>query len=234
MNARARILVVTGAVFEARIAEGNGIDVLCSGADAANLRALLHRFDPANYVAVLSFGLAGGLDPTLRAGELIVATEVIAPDGAAHATTPAVTQALAKVSGAISPQSRKLAGSGKAVTARRGKADLFARTQACAVDIESHIVAAFAQAHGLPWGVLRAICDPAQRALPPLALDALRPDGRLDIPAVLKGLVADPVQIPALIAVGRDTKAATASLRRACRLLGPHFGLASLVGADLR
>jgi hypothetical protein len=167
---------------------------------------------------------------------MIVATEVIAPNSAAHATTPVLTQAFARVLGSVSPQTRRLAGSDMAVTDPHGKAELRARTQACAVDMESHIVAEFAQAHGLPWCVLRAICDPAQRALPPLALSALRPDGGLDIAAVLKGLLADPTQIPALIALGRDTKAATASLRRACRLLGPHFGLFSLlglIGADL-
>jgi hopanoid-associated phosphorylase len=236
VNARTRILVVTGAAFEARIAEGDGIDVLCSGADAAKLRALLHRLDPAGYCAALSFGLAGGLDPTLRAGELIVATEVAAPSGTTHQTTSAITQALAAALGSASAQAQRLAGSDTAVTDPRGKADLFARTQACAVDMESHVVAEFAQAHGLPWGVLRAICDPAHRALPPLALTALRPDGGIDLAAVLKGVVSDPAQIPALIALGRDTKAATAALRRAHRLLGPRFGfldLLGLVGADL-
>jgi hopanoid-associated phosphorylase len=235
VTARApRILVVTGAAFEARIAEGDGIDVLRSGADAAKLRVLLRRLDPADYGAVISFGLAGGLDPALRAGDLILAAEVIAPTGAAYATTPAVTRAIAAALGSSLAQPRRLAGVDAAVTQPGDKAALHAKQQACAVDMESHIVGAFAHAHGLPWGVLRAVCDPARRALPPLALAALRPDGGLDIPAVLKSLIRDPAQVPALIALGRDTKAATAALRRARRLLGARLGLTDLVGAHLR
>ena len=64
------ILIVTGLVQEARIAAGPGMTVICSSSDPQQLRALLTVFDPSTIRGVISFGVAGGLDPTLRSGDI--------------------------------------------------------------------------------------------------------------------------------------------------------------------
>jgi len=220
--------VVTGAAFEARIAAGEDIAVICSGGDPARLRRLLAGLDPASYRAVISFGLAGGLDPALRPGDLVVASDVAAKAESWHAAL-ALTASLASALHPKGTTLQRLAGVDAPVMAAADKAALRAATGASAVDMESHLVARFAADCNLPWGVLRVICDPAQRGLPPLVLQALKPDGGIDFPAVLKSLVSDPAQIPALIATGRDTWIAVRALRRARRLLGTGFGL---VGPD--
>src|ERR1700693_4935939 len=74
------ILIVTGLVQEARIAAGPGMTVICSSSDPQQLRALLTVFDPSTIRGVISFGVAGGLDPTLKSGDVVVATEVISGD----------------------------------------------------------------------------------------------------------------------------------------------------------
>src|ERR1700732_4308781 len=74
------ILIVTGLVQEARIAAGPGMTVICSSSDPQQLRALLTIFDPTTIRGVISFGVAGGLDPTLKSGDVVVATEVMAGD----------------------------------------------------------------------------------------------------------------------------------------------------------
>jgi len=74
------ILIVTGLVQEARIAAGPGMAVICSSSDPQQLRALLSVFDPSTIRGVISFGVAGGLDPSLRSGDVVVATEVIEGD----------------------------------------------------------------------------------------------------------------------------------------------------------
>ena len=63
----------TGAAFEARIAAGDGVLVVCAGGDPIPARTLLDDLDPASFRAVISFGLAGGLDPALRPGQLLIA-----------------------------------------------------------------------------------------------------------------------------------------------------------------
>jgi hopanoid-associated phosphorylase len=223
------ILVVTGAIFEARIAAGEDVSVLCGGGDSAQLRSLLGAVDPARFRALISFGLAGGLDPDLRPGDLIVASQVTADGKTWHAALT-LTGALASALQASRTALQGLAGVDTPVMEPAGKAALRAATGASAVDMETHIAARFANDNNLPWASLRVICDPAERGLPPLALQALKPNGRIDFTAVLKSLVSAPSQLPALISTGHDTMTAVIALRRARRLLGPGFGL---IAADL-
>jgi hypothetical protein len=74
------VLIVTGLIQEARIASGPGMTVICSSSDPQQLRALLTVFDPETIRGVISFGVAGGLDPSLKSGDIVVATEVLAGD----------------------------------------------------------------------------------------------------------------------------------------------------------
>ena len=59
------VLIVTGLVQEARIAAGPGMTVICSSSNPRQLRALLAGFDPSTVRGVISFGVAGGLEPDL-------------------------------------------------------------------------------------------------------------------------------------------------------------------------
>src|SRR6202048_700941 len=74
------VLIVTGLAQEARIAAGPGMTVVCSSSDPQQLRALLTVLDPSTIRGGISFGVAGGLDPTLKSGDVVVATEVLAGD----------------------------------------------------------------------------------------------------------------------------------------------------------
>lgn len=229
------VLIVTGAAFEARIADGEGVFTVCAGGDPFRLKTLLDELDPDGFRAVISFGLAGGLDPILRPGDLVIADQIISGERAQQAS-PALIGALqsALSVGGAKPSRSSLAGVDATVMDPASKAALRAATGASAVDMESHVVAAFAAGANLPWGSLRAICDPASRALPPLATTGLKPDGGIDFAATLKSVARDPSQIPALIRTGLDTTIAIAALRRARRLLGAGFGLGLGLGrADL-
>jgi adenosylhomocysteine nucleosidase len=124
-----------------------------------------------------------------------------------------------------------LVGAEEVVLHQRDKAALRLRTGAVAVDMESHIAAGYAAAMGLPFAALRVISDPASRALPAIALNALKPNGDIDAWKVLRGIARKPSVIPDLMRTARDFNRAIASLR-GCRgfLLG---GSGGLVTADL-
>jgi adenosylhomocysteine nucleosidase len=94
------------------------------------------------------------------------------------------------------------------------KRALFAATRAQAIDLESGRVAAIAAAHGLPFAVVRAICDPAERDLPPAALIALDQAGAIGLLAVLRSVLRQPGQVPGLLALARDAVRARRSLQR--------------------
>ncbi len=225
------ILIVTGLVQEARIAAGPGMTVICSSSDPQQLRALLTVFDPSTIRGVISFGVAGGLDPTLRSGDVVVATEVLAGDTRWLAGLALNEELIASVAlGRRRVVRGGLAGVEEVVVARDGKAALRSETGAAAVDMESHIAAAYAAEAGLPFAALRVISDSASSALPALARSAIKPNGDIDLRKVLRGLARNPLSLRALVSTGIDFNRALRSLR-GCR--GFLLGGEGLVAADL-
>lgn len=229
---RRPLLIVTGLTSEARIAAGAGMTVVCSSSDPGKLRVLLDAFDHASVRGVISFGIAGGLDPSLEAGDLVVASEIIAA-GERWATASALNEIFVErtsigrrkiVGGAI-------VGAEEVILDPRDKMVLHRQTGATAVDMESHIAAAYAASAGLPFAALRVINDPASRSLPALALNALKPNGDIDPWKVLRGVARKPSVIPSLMRTAHDFNRAIATLR-GCRSLLPD-GSGSLVPADL-
>ena len=223
------VLIVTGLVQEARIAAGPGMTVICSSSDPRQLRALLTVFDPTTIRGVISFGVAGGLDPTLKSGDIVVATEVLAGDDRWLAGLPLNEELVASVGlGRRRIVRGRLAGAEQLVSARHVKAALHSETGAAAVDMESHIAADYAARAGLPFAALRVISDPAGRALPMLAASAIKPNGNIDLRKVLHGIARNPLTLRDLVSTGLDFNRALRSLR-GCRsfLLGGEGLLAA-------
>ncbi len=216
------ILIVTGLVQEARIAAGPGMAVICSSSSPKQLRALLTVMDPESIRGVISFGVAGGLDPTLRSGDVVVATEVLAGDARWAAGLSLSDELIDKLtSGRRRVVRGSLAGAEEVVMGQSCKAALHSETGAAAVDMESHIAAAYAVEAGLPFAALRVISDPAHRALPALARAAIKPNGKIDLATILRGVARNPAAVHALVSTGIDFSRALRSLR-GCRdfLLG--------------
>src|SRR5215831_994609 len=93
-----------------------------------------------------------------------------------------------------------------------------------AVHTESHVAARIAAAHRIPFAACRAVIDPADSVLPPAAMYGLRHDGTADVFAVLRSVVRQPSQLPALTRTALDARVAAAALRRGRRLLGAGLG----------
>ena len=220
------ILVVTGMKREAALAKGEGVVTLCSGADAASLRTALGKLGETRFSAVVSFGLAGGLDYDLRSGDVVVADAALA-EGRRHETHPRLTRLLAEgvatVAGKAVPGA--LLGVDQPAMDADAKRRLRESSQAVAVDMESHIAAEFAAARRIPFAVVRAISDPAARALPPLAAKAITPAGEVDLSYIAREILRDPKQIGGLVLAGMESRAAFASLGRCGPLLGPLLRL---------
>ena len=225
-------LVITGLAQESRIAAGPGVsNIICSGSDPGRLRQQLSGLDPSGLRAVISFGIAGGLHPALEPGDVVVATAVIAEKGTWKVPASVVSAMAERVGASGIPVTRgALVGVEEPVLLPSTKARMREATDAIAVDMESHIGAAYAADNDLPFAAIRVISDPSVRALPPLAKKALKPDGRVDFAAVFSGLARAPLEITTLIRAGGDAGRAFAGLRRCRRFLdfGLCFGLADL------
>lgn len=227
----APLLFITGMQREATCCESDGVVIICSGANVQHLRQQLEHLENQKFSAVLSVGLAGGLDPSLRAGDILIANAIVENDRRLP-TDPRFAQALTQ---GISACGNKVVngaiyGADAIVLSVEEKARLRATTQAMAVDMESHIAADFARRRQLPFVAFRVISDPAQRALPPLALKAITRHGDVDIKEIALGLLQTPGQIGGLIRAGLDSQAAFNRLSGCRTLLGP---LLRLVLADL-
>jgi hopanoid-associated phosphorylase len=221
------VIIVVGLAFEARIAAGPGVHVICSG-DGRNLAAKLTaaiaeaRTLVNGCPGIISFGVAGGLAPDLAPGTCVVGSAVVS--GSTHMPISAEwsDKLLSAIPDAVSGI---LLGVPAPIANPREKRALYLKTGAIAVDMESHIVAAVGQQHDLPVAAIRVITDPAMRALPASAVAAMRPNGTTNIVAMLRSVIKRPRELPALFQTALDARAARATLVRGRSLLGPAFTL---------
>ena len=227
-----RLGVVTGSVAEARClppsAAGCVLAVVCSGGDPGRAGDGARRLVDEGAQALLSFGLAGGLDPGLAPGALVIAEAVVSPAGAVHETNGPWRDALAAALASETPVIGRIAGSDRAVASVAAKRALRETSEALAVDMESHRVAAVAAETQAPFAVLRVVADPAGRTLPRAALAGLGPDGEINLGAVLGGLALRPWEAPAMVALALDAWRGLAALSRGVALTGPSLGRGTL------
>jgi adenosylhomocysteine nucleosidase len=226
---RQPILVVTGMAAEARLAAGPGVTTVMAGGNPARLRAMLRARVEPDCRAVISIGIAGGLDPSLVPGDVIIATSIIAADRR-HVASSFVAHRLAA---RLSDHPKQVimadvAGVDSAVVSPGAKRALRGATGAVVADMESHVAAAFAARHGLPFAAVRVVCDPAHRALPDLVATALRPDGKVSYGGVFRSLWQRPVQMFGMLRLAQDAAEGFRALRRCRDLLGHGFGMHEL------
>ena len=166
---------------------------------------------------LISIGLAGGLDPALRTGDVVIASTLVTPGEIPYRaeTAPEWREKLADaIRGDMRCVIAPIVGSDTAIVSAQGKAELFRATQAVAVDMESHGVARAATELGLPFLALRVIADEAHRAVPWSAMAGMAPDGAVRPAAVIFRLLLRLWEVPALIRLARDSKQAHAALGR--------------------
>lgn len=205
------------------MAAGPGISVLCGTAQryADKLEAAVK----SGGSGIISIGIAGGLAPGLAPGDWVVASHVVADGLRIPTDTPWSKRLLQALPGAVYAD---IAGADLPVVSQDDKRKLHCETGTVAVDMESHIAARIAAAHGVPFAACRVIIDPAERTLPPAALVGMRPDGKPDGIAVLRSLLQQPRQLFALLRVVADARAARTALFRGRRLLGAHLSFPHL------
>jgi len=180
------------------------------GGTQAGARRAVERLRVRGVSGLISFGLAGGLDPALAPGALIVPRTVVLGEARWDAD-PALIARLGGGTGHV------LVGGGGVLATAAEKAALRRATGADAIDLES----AAAARSGLPFAVLRAVCDPADRNLPHAALVALDARGGIGILRVLAATLAHPGELPALLRLAGDAARGRRALLARVRLIGP-------------
>jgi adenosylhomocysteine nucleosidase len=219
----ASVLIVCGLKREAAILAGPGRTTLCG--DASTLRLRLAEAASLKPSLMVSWGLCGALDPRFRPGDLVLGAEVVSGGGAVRADE-AVTSSLAQRLGGAGVRVvvERLAASDAPILTAAAKAELRRATGAVAVDMESLIAGQYALKQRIPFAILRAVADPAERDLPPFVLKAVDSDGGVDTVAIIGALIRSPSQFAGLRALAADSSAAFQALKR-CRSLLPGLFL---------
>jgi len=218
-----RVIAAVGLAREARIAESGQVHAVIGGGDEAGLADGLKRAVAQGAAGIISFGIAGGLDPVLKPGTCVVGS-VVSEGTRRWRTDPAWSKnLLAALPRAVFAE---IAGIDRPVATVDHKRLLRSMTGAAAVDMESHVVGRIAAEAGLPFAIVRVICDPADRALPPAALAGVRRDGTTNPRAVLASLLTQPSQLFALLGLAGDARVAFSELKRRRKGAGNGFGFA--------
>ena len=190
----------------------DGALLAVSGMGGALAAIASQRLADAGVTALMSFGLAGGLDPALRAGSIVLPSEVISLEGARFFTAGAWRERFRVVIAEQQPVAAgKLLTSPQPLAAVADKAATFRRTGAVAVDMESFGIAQVAAARGLPFIAVRVIVDTAADVLP-RAIVAASGAGQVDTWRLILGVAAAPLNLIAVIRLARQYRSATRAL----------------------
>jgi adenosylhomocysteine nucleosidase len=204
--------------------------IYVSGGSVFRARAGAEELRQKGVVGLVSFGLAVGLAPVLRPGDVVLAESVVLSNGktiATHAAWRAVLLQRLDGSG-LNVRVARIAGSDELPASAVAKRRAFQTTFAAALDTDSHAVAEVAAAAGLPLLVVRAVAEPAEEMRPAIAFAANGVDGQPRSLAVVGHLVMRPWQIPAAWRFSKNGRLALDALRRVASIGAGPFAFGAI------
>lgn len=187
------------------------------GRDRAR-HALVEVADKWDLKEVISIGYAGALDPSLEVGDLVVADQVIAPEGSGK-TFKCYSLEKEIFNTATENRPKALLTVDRVAATPEEKKRLRERFSAVAVDMETSALVAEAQVRDISFISVRAITDTADQEL----LDCshlVEEDG--DVSKLRAGwhVLTHPGDLKGMIELGQHAKTATANLTE---FLKPYF-----------
>lgn len=211
-----KLAALTGLAEEARLLAHLPVVAGCSAADARAARRRMAGLIAAGGTHCLSFGYAGGLEPGLPSGSIVIGSHVIGRNGSWECHGEWTAQLAAAL-----PEAHVggIRGADAIMPIPAAKEQTYLQSQCLVIDMESHIVAEIAAAYNLPFTVLRVVCDPVEFTLPPAAMLPIKPTGEPSLRAILRSVLRQPWQMPALIGLARHHRRAHHALRQATRAL---------------
>lgn len=190
--------------------------VVCSAARPPKARELVRQLIQKGVTRVISFGVAGGLEPGLPIGATVIASHIASPLGTWECDPILSTDLAHKI-----PEAHcgGVWGSETLIPSALEKHNLYQSSQCLIVDMESQCAAEIASTAGIPFGVIRTVCDGANMDVPPLVMDAINEDGRVNYGQALKSLVRHPLQVKRLLHVHKSMQVALKALEHSVEAL---------------
>lgn len=195
--------------------------VLQSGPGGARAGAAARAAIASGATALLSWGIAGGLEPQLQAGTVLVPKRVVVPGGERFVVDPLWRDALATALGAaFAVHDGDLLSVDDVLYSPSAKASAAERTGSVAVDMESAAIAQAAAAADVPFAAVRVVADSLRDPLPPNVDLWVDSAGRQRVAPVL-GAALRPAHWPVLAALARRYRIARRTLAAVADSLVP-------------
>jgi hypothetical protein len=151
-------------------------------------KSLPPSIDPAVDLIILA-GLAGGLDPSLAVGDVVIQAP---PNQSIPADwIPA------------NARNGKIVGAQSLVCTPQEKLALYRSTGCIAVDMETHVVTAYAERLGKPLLIIRAISDTAAHSIDPRLINLFDANGRIRPLGIAQYLLRNPSSVVTLFRLHR-------------------------------
>ncbi len=216
LTAEARTLEQPGARPDQRpvqtLPDGNLLVVSGMGSTAATQAAVMLLAAGARNL--LSFGLAGALDPALRPGTVLLPDTVTDESGAMHTTFGPWRDQLAARCESLSIARGTLLSVQEMLPTAMAKSQQRSRSGASAVDMESFAIGKVAAQAGVNFAIARVVVDAATDALPRSVRRATGARGEVHYGPLALGLILAPWEIPGLLRLAQRYRTAMRSLRR--------------------
>ena len=198
---------------------GGGALLAVSGIGRTAAMTAARALIEAGAGALMSFGVAGALDPALKPGSVVLPRELSLNHGPRYVCDASWRE---RVAAELRPlravSSGNLLTSDKAIDTPSEKMAAFLGTGAVAVDMEGAGVAEVAAAGNLPFIAVRVIVDTAADRLPAAVVAASRA-GQVKIARLVMGLAASPGEIPGMMRLAQRYRVAMRTLRA----IAPHL-----------
>lgn len=194
-----RAIICAALALEAEIVERH-FEREAWGTDVSDLSEFIGRAASDGCRGIVSYGLAGGLCPDLRSGDIVVGSQVVGRNGSIPTDDIWSAWLLSTIPTAVYGP---IAGIDIPISASSSRGELRLRSNALAVDTESHIIANLAAANALRFVALRVVIDKVNRNIPPTALACVSSDGetsRWRLSRLLLGRPSDTLDVMKLCA----------------------------------
>ena len=210
--------------------EGVSLIAVLSGMGRENAIASARWLVSRKVGALLSLGVAGGLDPTLMAGDTVFGDEIYQDQGDHY------QKVWEGIPGMIDITRKRLQKRGlrvcsggivsvkKPVLSATAKKKLHVETGALATDMETGSVALVASESAVPFFASRTICDPAGREVQDSFFRCLDSGGRIKASQVVLAILRSPSLVTDLLTLKRDFQSALTGLHCAW-----HKGIGEMI-----
>lgn len=195
-NSTAKIALICGLALEQKTAEAaiarkqaERLLVYNAGMGAGRAREMVDAAASAGAAGIISYGVCGGLDPGLVAGDIVMPKTILSENDSVQVDEAWHARLVDILSAQYEPRIMPLYTAGKVVASIPEKADLFEKIGAGAVDMESAVIAGLAHQAGLPFITVRVVHDPAGQSIPPAFAQIIDENGKPNVLALIKALI---------------------------------------------